>query len=109
LGAATDLVPEPGESWQATTERLARDAGWDPSCADSGVAPGCAQAPFRFIAYNGYRGHGDPAHCQPCPGGAHLHLSWQTSASPGQRENRSRHAYFPASWIDVFDPGALDG
>ncbi len=46
----------------------------------SGVAPGCARPPFRFIGYNGYPGHGDPAHCG-CGAGAHLHLSWQTSAS----------------------------
>jgi hypothetical protein len=109
LGAATDLVPQPGRSWQDATERLARDAGWKPQCARSGVAPGCARPPFRFIAYNGYPGHGDPAHCRPCGGGAHLHLSWQTSASPGQDENAPRTSYFAPSWIDTFATGDADG
>ena len=106
LGAATDLVPAAGRAWQQTTERLARDAGWSPGCAASGVAPACARPPFRFIAYNGYPGHGDPAHCHPCGGGPHLHLSWLTSASPGQPEHQPRTAYFAPSWIDVFDPAA---
>ena len=108
LGAAVDLIPQPSYSWQETTAALARAAGWHPACASLGVAPGCARAPFRFIGYNGYPGHGDPAHCG-CGAGAHLHLSWQTSASEGQPENRLRSSYFAASWIDVFttdDPGA---
>ena len=103
LGAATDLVPEPGLAWDETTEALARAAGWNPACAASGVAPACADPPFRFIAYNGFPGHGDPAHCA-CGPGAHLHLSWLTSASAGGPENRPRSSYFAASWIDVFDP-----
>ena len=101
LGAATDLTPQPDYSWQETTEALARAAGWRPACAPTGVVPDCARPPFRFIGYNGYPGHGDPLHCA-CGGGAHLHVSWQTSASEGQRENRSRSSYFAASWIDVF-------
>jgi hypothetical protein len=108
LGAATDLVPD-GASWRQSTERLARDAGWRPACAASGVAPTCARPPFRFIAYNGYPGHGDPAHCHPCGGGPHLHVSWQTSASPGQPENAAREHYFAPSWIDVFTAGGVDG
>jgi len=108
LGAATDLVPDAG-SWRQTTERLARDAGWKPACAASGVAPACARPPFRFIAYNGYPGHGDPGHCHPCGSGPHLHLSWQTSASPGQPENAARDHYFAPSWIDVFAVGGGDG
>jgi hypothetical protein len=110
LGAATDLVPEPGSSWQRTTEALARAAGWSPSCAASGVAPACARPPFRFIGYNGFPGHGDPAHCA-CGDGAHLHLSWLTSASTGQPENQPRTSHFAPTWIDTFDPtqAALDG
>ena len=103
LGAATDLVPEPGHAWTETAEALARAAGWKPSCAASGVAPACARPPFRFIGYDGFPGHGDPAHCA-CSGGAHLHLSWLTSASAGQPENQPRTSHFAPEWIDTFDP-----
>jgi hypothetical protein len=68
LGLATDLAPRDGD-W-SRTERLARNAGWSPACAQSGC-PG--RGPFRVVLYNGYPGHGDPAH-SPRP---HLHLSWQ--------------------------------
>jgi hypothetical protein len=101
LGAAVDLVPDPDVAWTSSTERLAREAGWMTSCAASGVAPACARPPFRFIGYNGFPDHGDPTHCQPCAGGAHLHLSWLTSASAGEQENASRTSYFPPSWVDV--------
>jgi hypothetical protein len=68
LGLAADLGPVDG-NWDRTA-RLARDAGWTPTCARSGC-PG--RGPFRVVLYNGYPGHGDPAHtAQP-----HLHLSWQ--------------------------------
>jgi hypothetical protein len=101
LGAATDLVPRDGD-WSRTM-RLAMALGWRPSCAASGVAPECARPPFRFIGYNGYPDHGDPLHCVPCGGGPHLHLSWLTSASPGEPEARAHFSYEPASWIEVFD------
>ena len=104
LGAAIDAVPRDGD-WSRTM-RLARAVGWKPSCAASGVAPECARPPFRFVGYNGYPGHGDPAHCFPCGGGAHIHVSWLTSASPGEPENRARFAYQPASWVEVFASGA---
>jgi len=100
LGAATDLVPADG-NWDHTLQ-LARAIGWRESCAASGVAPACARPPFRFIGYNGFPDHGDPAHCVPCSGGAHLHVSWLTSASLGQPENQPRTSYFAPSWIDVF-------
>ena len=103
LGAATDLVPEAGHAWQDTAEALARAAGWKPSCAALGVAPACARPPFRFIGYDGFPGHGDPDHCA-CAGGAHLHLSWLTSASAGQPENRPRTSHFAPTWIETFDP-----
>jgi hypothetical protein len=99
LGAATDLVPADGD-WRHP-DRLARDLGWHASCALSGVAPACARAPFRFIGWNGYPGHGDPAHCLCST--PHLHLSWLTSASAGEPENAARTSYFAPSWIDVFD------
>jgi hypothetical protein len=102
LGAAVDLVPDPGRSWSSTTARLARAVGWRRSCAASGVAPACAHQPFRFVGYNGYPGHGDPAHCG-CGTNAHLHLSWLTSASEGEAENAARDRYFAPAWIDVFE------
>jgi hypothetical protein len=104
LGAAIDAVPRDGD-WSRTA-RLARAVGWKPSCAASGVAPECARPPFRFVGYNGYPNHGDPLHCVPCSGGAHIHLSWLTSASPGEPENRARYSYEPASWIEVFAAAA---
>jgi hypothetical protein len=99
LGAAADLVPRGGD-WSRTL-RLARALGWERSCALSGLRPECADPPFRFIGYNGFPNHGDPLNCVPCAGGPHLHLSWQTSASPGQPDNRPRYRYEPAEWIDV--------
>ncbi len=100
LGAAIDAGPRDGD-WTRTA-RLARAVGWKPSCAASGVAPACASPPFRFIGYNGYPNHGDPLHCVPCAGGPHIHLSWHTSASPGEPENAARYGYEPARWIEVF-------
>jgi hypothetical protein len=105
LGAAIDAGLRDGD-WRRTM-RLALFVGWRPSCAPWGVAPACARPPFRFVGYNGYPSHGDPLHCVPCSGGPHIHLSWHTSASPGEPENRARSGYEPASWIDVF--GASSG
>jgi hypothetical protein len=99
LGAAADIVPRGGD-WSRTL-RLARALGWERSCALSGLRPQCADPPFRFIGYNGFPNHGDPLNCIPCAGGPHLHLSWQTSASPGQPDNRPRYRYEPADWIEV--------
>jgi hypothetical protein len=101
LGAAVDVVPQDG-NWDRT-RKAAEALGWKSSCALSGVAPECARPPFRFLGYNGYPEHGDPQHCFPCGGGAHLHISWLTSASLGEPENRPRYSYEPASWIEVFD------
>lgn len=106
LGAAVDLVPRDG-NWDRTA-RLARAIGWKRSCAASGVAPECAKPPFRFAGYNGYASHGDPAHCVPCGGGPHLHLSWLTSASQGQPENQPREGHFAPSWIDIFATGKAE-
>jgi hypothetical protein len=101
LGAATDLVPVDGD-W-SRTRRLAHDLGWNEGCASSGVAPACAHPPFRFIGYDGYPNHGDPASCLCAT--PHLHLSWLTSASAGEPENQSRTSYFAASWVEVFETG----
>lgn len=100
LGAAIDAGPRDG-NWSRTM-RLARALGWKPSCAAIGVAPTCAKRPFRAVLYNGFPNHGDPFHCVPCAGGPHIHISWMTSASDGQPENRPRYSYEPASWIEVF-------
>jgi hypothetical protein len=88
LGLAADLAPADGD-WNRTA-RLARDAGWTASCARSGC-PG--RGPFRVVLYNGYPGHGDPAHsAQP-----HLHLSWQHGrAAPFAR----------APWVYALLPSA---
>jgi hypothetical protein len=79
LGLGIDLYAGPGGSWDLVA-RAALDLGWRSSCGGTGCA-GLLPSPFRFIGYNGYPGHGDPAHAG---GNAHLHLSWQhTPASPG--------------------------
>jgi hypothetical protein len=107
LGAAVDLVPVDG-GWSRTL-RLAHDLGWQEGCAAVGVAPACANSPFRFIGYTGFPNHGDPIGCLCST--PHLHLSWLTSASEGQPENQPRTSHFAPSWIDVFDtnPGGQDG
>lgn len=104
LGAAVDLVPRDGD-WNRTL-RLARTAGWKPACGAQGARPACADPPFRAVLYNGAPNHGDPQHCSPCAGGPHLHLSWNTSASPGQPDHRPRSTYEPADWIETFSPPA---
>jgi hypothetical protein len=89
LGLATDLVPEDGD-WQRTMN-AARFFGWSPDCAGTGCADS-VRPPMRVVLYNGYPGHGDPAHCRPpgCP--PHLHLSWSHApTSP----------LTPAPWVDV--------
>jgi hypothetical protein len=108
LGAAIDAVPANGD-WTNTTERAARTLGWKPSCAASGVAPACAKPPFRFIGYNGFPGHGDPASCPAPTCAAHLHLSWNTSASSGQPENAARLTLFQPTWIDIFTVAGRGG
>lgn len=105
LGAAIDAAPR-GGNWNRTL-RLAQALGWRPACAASGVAPACARPPFRAVLYNGFPNHGDPLRCFPCAGGPHLHVSWHTSASSGEPENRARYAYEPASWIEVFSTAPI--
>jgi hypothetical protein len=79
LGLGLDVTPGPGGSWDLVAQ-AAQDLGWRASCGASGCA-GLLPSPFRFIGYNGYPGHGDPAHAG---GNAHMHLSWQhTPAAPG--------------------------
>lgn len=87
LGLAVDLTPANG-NW-ADMERLARFAGWRPSCASSGCA-GQTHTAFRFVGYNGLPGHGDLAHAGS---NAHLHLSF--SHGPGR----------PARWVSLIVAG----
>jgi hypothetical protein len=88
LGLAADLVPVDGD-WTRTL-RTATAFGWLPSCA----AQGCPnRGPFRVVLYNGYPGHGDPAHTST----PHLHLSWEhAAAAPFSR----------AAWVRVLLPPA---
>jgi hypothetical protein len=86
LGLAVDAVPVDGD-WERT-RILATRYGWNPECARSGCA---GRGPFRVILYNGYPGHGDPAHTSS----PHLHLSWQHApAAPFSR----------ARWVRVLAP-----
>jgi hypothetical protein len=83
LGLAADLVPVDGD-WNRTL-RAAVAAGWSPACAASGC-PG--RGPLHVVLYNGFPGHGDPAHTRT----PHLHLSWQHApAAPFSR----------AAWVRV--------
>ncbi len=99
-GQAVDLVPaRPGGigTWRPTAERAARDLGWRPQCGASGVAPACPLSPaIRFIGYNGYPGHGDPAHAGA---NAHLHISWQSSSGG------SAALAPPSAWVMAFVSG----
>jgi hypothetical protein len=87
LGLALDAVPTDGDWSHALA--AARAFGWRPSCAATGCA-GVLNPPMRFIGYNGYPGHGDPAHAGA---NAHIHFSWiHAPAGP----------YTQASWVETF-------
>jgi hypothetical protein len=93
-GTALDVVPAPGRNWDGTARRAALALGWRPGCAASGAAPSCPLVPaIQFVAYNGYPGHGDPAHAGS---NAHLHVSWKSSdyGCPGLCP--------PRRWVEVF-------
>jgi hypothetical protein len=96
-GTAVDMVPAAGTSqqaWDDSALRLARDIGWTALCGGSGAAPACPlKAWVRFVGYNGYPNHGDPAHTGPM---AHIHVSWSASAS-GAAE-----LVAPNDWVRVF-------
>jgi hypothetical protein len=82
-GLAVDLVPGPGGTWAA----LARLARWAEPNED------VPREPFKWVGYNGDRGHGDPSHCRARKGCfPHLHLSWQHGDTPRAR---------PAPWVNV--------
>ena len=86
LGLALDAVPVGGDWDQALA--AARAFGWSPSCAASGCE-GVVSGPFRVVLYNGYPGHGDPAHAGA---NAHIHFSWQHA--PAQ-------PFTPAAWVEA--------
>jgi hypothetical protein len=93
-GTAMDMVPAAGRGWDGTALAAALALGWIPSCGASGSAPVCPLKPaIQFIGYNGYPGHGDPAHAGA---NAHLHVSWKSSdfGCPGLCPARE--------WVEVF-------
>ena len=96
-GTALDMIPANGSSqaaWDQSALRLARDIGWIPSCGGSGVAPACPLKPWvRFVGYNGYPGHGDPAHVGSS---AHIHVSWYASSYGNSGLSP------PNAWVRVF-------
>ena len=88
LGLALDAVPVDGD-WSRALD-AAEAFGWKPACGATGCA-GQLPPPMRFIGYNGYPGHGDPAHAGA---NAHIHFSWlHAPAAP----------YTQAAWVDVFE------
>jgi hypothetical protein len=89
LGLAIDAVPADSE-WDRTLE-AARFFGWSPSCASTGCAE-AVKPPMRVVLYNGYAGHGDPAHCPPPTCAAHLHLSWAHAPT---------EPLTPAPWVET--------
>jgi hypothetical protein len=96
-GTAVDMVPANGDgqqAWDNSALRLAQDVGWVPSCAGDGAAPACPLKPWvRFVGYNGYPNHGDPAHTGPM---AHIHVSWSASAQGASALSP------PNDWVRVF-------
>lgn len=103
-GTALDLVPASGNdqpTWDSTALRLARDIGWTAACAAAGVAPACPLKPWvRFVGYNGYPLHGDPAHVGA---NAHIHVSWLASEGPTAALSA------PHPWVRVFPVPASTG
>jgi hypothetical protein len=88
LGLALDAVPQGGD-WRRTLA-AARAFGWRETCAGSGCE-GRLRRPFRVILYNGFPGHGDPAHCE-CGGNAHIHLSWRHAPA---------RPFTAAAWVET--------
>jgi hypothetical protein len=87
LGLALDAVPADGDWSHALA--AAQAFGWSAACGSTGCA-GQLRPPMRFIGYNGYPGHGDPAHAGA---NAHIHFSWlHAPAAP----------YTQAAWVEVF-------
>jgi peptidoglycan LD-endopeptidase LytH len=105
-GTAVDMVPaSPGgqAAWDRSALRLAHDIGWIDACGGSGARPACPLKPWvRFVGYNGYPNHGDPAHCSGgC--GAHIHVSWSASSYGNSALSP------PNAWVRVFPVPATTG
>jgi hypothetical protein len=89
LGLAIDAVPADGDWSHALA--AAEAFGWTEACARTGC-DGSLALPLRFVGFNGYPGHGDPAHCR-CGAKAHIHFSWRHAPSAPQT---------PAAWVAAF-------
>jgi hypothetical protein len=108
-GTAMDMVPADGDSqedWDNSALKLARDLGWTSGCGENGLTRSagglCDLVPaIRFIGYNGYSSHGDPAHC-PRPGcPPHIHVSWESNCYGCYPQVLGP----PATWVKVFPVG----
>lgn len=103
-GTAIDAVPAGSQAlpaWRGTAERAARELGWTPACAASGVAGVCDLAPaIQAVFYNGFdSNHGDPAHSNI----PHVHISWKSSSYG------TSACCPPPQWVEVFPaPGASE-
>jgi hypothetical protein len=109
-GTAMDMVPADGDSqadWDNSALKLARDLGWTSDCGENGLTRSagglCDLVPaIRFIGYNHYSNHGDPAHC-PRPGcPPHIHVSWESDCYGCYPQVLGP----PATWVKVFPVGA---
>jgi hypothetical protein len=109
-GTAMDMVPANGDSqedWDSSVRALARALGWTSGCGSNGLTRSagglCNLVPaIRFIGYNGYSSHGDPAHCsraKGCP--PHIHVSWESNCYGCYPQALGP----PANWVKVFPVG----
>lgn len=102
-GTAIDAVPAQSQTlgaWRQSAQRAARDLGWTPGCAASGVAGVCELAPaIQAVFYNGFdANHGDPAHSRS----PHVHISWQSSSYG------TAGCCVSPDWIEVFPSPRAD-
>lgn len=85
-GLAVDIVPAAGgTTCDAAWQPITRLAHWAEPVQNRPVPP------FRWVGYDGDAGHG-------C--GNHLHLSWNHAPAA---------EYTLAEWVEVFNPGAVEG
>ncbi|MBN8867305.1 MAG: lytic murein transglycosylase [Solirubrobacterales bacterium] len=101
-GTALDMVPKGNfagsqAGWNQTAMRLAKDLGWTPDCAASGVKPACDLVPAIYdVYYNGFPDHGDPWHNS---GSAHIHIQFECACAGGGQSQQV------ASWVKTFPVG----
>lgn len=100
-GTALDMVPKGDQSqagWNRSALRLAKDLGWTPDCAASGVKPACDLVPAIYdVYYNGFPNHGDPWHNS---GSAHIHIQFECACS-GYPSGQNI-----ATWVKTFAIGS---